>query len=108
VSRPPDPVLKNSFREFVQIMLAWAASTAYTCIYCHLYGYRREGHMPGVEEIDPILGVPSWVFWGVLAPWAVCTVFTIWFAGFHMTDDDLGKDHAKELEADIRGGGLDE
>ncbi len=35
-------------------------------------------------------------------------VFTIWFAGFFMIDDDLGKDHAAELEADIREAGADD
>jgi hypothetical protein len=35
-------------------------------------------------------------------------VFTFWFAGWYMADDDLGSDHAAELESDIREGGLDE
>ncbi|MFO0953976.1 MAG: hypothetical protein U0835_23030 [Isosphaeraceae bacterium] len=64
--------------------------------------------MPGAEEIRPVLGMPSWVFWGILAPWAACAVFSIGFAGFYMADDDLGEDHTPELEADIREGGLDE
>jgi len=108
VSRPPDPVLKNSLREFVIIMLAWAASTAYTCIYCYYNGYIREGAALGVEDIRPVLGVPSWMFWGVFAPWAVCSAFTFWFAGFYMADDDLGEDRTPELEADIREGGRHE
>lgn len=108
MSRPPDPVLKNSLREFIIIMLAWAASTIYTCTYCYFFGYRRDGNPLDVQDIQPVLGVPSWIFWGVFAPWMVCSVFTFWFAGFYMADDDLGSDHAPELEADIREGGRDE
>jgi hypothetical protein len=52
--------------------------------------------------------MPSWFFWGVIVPWGVCALFTFWFAGFYMKDDDLGTDHAAELESDIREGGLDE
>jgi hypothetical protein len=48
--------------------------------------------------------MPSWVFWGVIVPWAVCALFTFWFAGFVMADDDLGKDHTPDLEEEIRTG----
>jgi hypothetical protein len=46
--------------------------------------------------------MPSWVFWGIMVPWAACALFTFWFAGFFMTDDDLGEDKTPELEEDIR------
>lgn len=100
-----DPVLRNSRREAVIIALAWLASTTYCCVYCYFFGYRREGAMLGVDDIHPTFGMPSWVFWGILAPWAACALFTFWFAGFYMSDDDLGEDHTPELEADIREGG---
>jgi hypothetical protein len=107
---PPetDPVLKNSRREAIIIGLTWLAATTYCCGYCYLFGYIREGRPLGVEDVRPILGMPSWVFWGIMVPWAVCGVFTIWFAGFVMTDDDLGVDHTPDLEAAIRAGGHDE
>lgn len=104
----PDPVLKNSIREAVVIGVAWLAATVYSCAYSYAFGYRREGRVLGVNDIHPILGVPSWVVWGILAPWLVCALFTFWFAGFFMVDDDLGKDHSVELESDIREGGLHE
>ena len=58
-------------------------------------------------DVHPILGVPSWAFWGYIVPWGVCALFTIWFAGFYMTDDDLGVDRAADLEREIEGGSLD-
>lgn len=103
-----DPVLKHARREGVIIATLWLASTTYTCVYCYLFGYRREGNMLGVADIHPVFGIPSWVFFGILVPWAACSLFTFWFAGFYMTDDDLGKDRTPELESDIREGGLHE
>ena len=108
MARETDPVLRNSAREAVTIGLSWVACTTYCCVYCYLFGYRRDGNPLGVADIRPVLGVPSWFFWGVLAPWAACAAFTFWFAGFRMADDDLGEDHADELEAEARrGGGLE-
>jgi len=49
-----------------------------------------------------IWGIPAWFVWGVLFPWGCCIVLTWWFAGLYMTEDDLGSDHAGELESDIR------
>lgn len=103
-----DPVLRNAQREGLIIGLAWLVSTIYCCAYCYFYGYRREGHLLGIEDIHPEFGMPSWVFRGIVIPWFVCGVFTVWFAGFFMSDDDLGADHASELDTDIREGGLHE
>ena len=103
-----DPVLKNARREGLVIAAAWLASTIYSCGYSYLFGYIRPDRPLGVDDVQPVLGMPSWFFWGVIAPWAVCAVFTFWFAGWVMADDDLGLDHTPELEQDIREGGLHE
>lgn len=84
------------------ILLAWLACTVYCCAYCYFFGYIREGRPLGAEDIRPVMGVPSWFFWGVMAPWVACGVFNVVYAGLFMTDDDLGPDHAGELESDIR------
>jgi hypothetical protein len=105
VAHETDPVLRNARREALIIFAAWVAATAYCCGYSYLFGYIREGRPLGPEDVRPILGVPSWFVWGVLVPWGACALFTAWFAGFAMADDDLGADHTAELEADIREGG---
>lgn len=102
LSHQIDPTYRNARREAWIILAVWAASTIYCCAYSYFFGYQRAGQTLGVEDIRPILGMPSWVVWGVMAPWAACTVFTVWFAGFYMQDDDLGVDHTDELERDIR------
>jgi hypothetical protein len=101
----PDPVLRNSRREAAVILLAWLLCTAYCCAFCYIFGYIREGRPLGRAEVRPVLGVPWWFFWGVLAPWAACSLFNIVYAGLFMAEDDLGRDHASELEHDIREAG---
>jgi len=102
-----DPVVRNARREATWIGLAWLASTLYCCLYSWAFGYRSPERPLGPEDVRPILGVPSWAFWGYLVPWGVCAVFTVWFAGFRMIDDDLGQDRAIDLEHEIRGGAPD-
>jgi hypothetical protein len=108
VSSTTDPVLKNSRREAILIGLTWLCATTYCCAYSYFFGYIREGHPLGPNDVHPILGMPSWVFWGIMVPWAACALFTFGFAGFFMADDDLGRDHTPELESDIREGGVRE
>lgn len=100
--QPEDPVLINSRREAVIILVTWAAATLYCCLTCYFLGYIRDGQPRGVDDLNPILGMPSWFFWGVVVPWFVCALVTFWFTGFVMVDDDLGEDHAADLEAEIR------
>jgi hypothetical protein len=104
----PDPVFQHARREGLIIMAVWLASTIICCAVCYVLGYIRLDRPLGPDDVHPIFGIPAWVFWGVLVPWAACAVFTFWFAGWYMADDDLGTDHAAELESDIREGGLDE
>lgn len=106
MSHETDPVLIHARREALIIGLVWLSCTVYSCSYSYLYGYIRPGHPLGPADIHPVLGMPSWVFWGIIFPWFLCALFTFWFAGFYMADDDLGVDHAAELQADIREGGL--
>ena len=101
-----DPVYKHAKREAIIIGLVWLAATLYCCLYSYFFGYIRAGRPLGPDDLNPILGLPSWVFWGYIVPWGVCAIFTFWFAGFYMQDDDLGADHSAELESDIREGGL--
>jgi hypothetical protein len=36
--------------------------------------------------------MPAWVFWGVVLPWGVCLLFSVWFCFGYIADDDLGRD----------------
>ena len=106
MTRPPDddPVLRHARREALIILGVWAACTIYCCAYAYLFGYDRPGRPLGAAEVRPVLGVPSWIAWGVFLPWGLCFAFTAWFAGWMMVDDDLGSDHAADLGDEIREG----
>jgi hypothetical protein len=43
------------------------------------------------------LGIPDWVFYGLIVPWLVCIAITFWFCLFYFADDDLGE-HADAAE----------
>ncbi len=102
---PENRTLRNARREACIILGAWAAATVYCCTYYYLYGLIRPGRPLGRADMHPIWGIPSWFLFGVFLPWAVCGVFTLVFVGFFMKDDDLGSDHASELEAEIHEAG---
>ena len=109
-----DPVLKHSLREAKFILGVWLACFAWTCTYCYLYGYVSHEPKPGVSVVaigelvgplesfnrDPAtaletpldLGIPGWVFYGILLPWIACVLVSIWYCLFFFVEDDLGVD----------------
>lgn len=42
------------------------------------------------DDLGIVLGMPDWIFWGVFVPWILCAVFTMLYASWGMSDDDLG------------------
>ncbi len=65
MSNQDDLVVVHSRREALIIGAVWLASTVYCCTYCYLFGYIRDGRPLGAADVQPILGMPSWFFWGV-------------------------------------------
>ena len=76
-----------SRREALFVCAVWIVACVYTVGYSALFGYGQSG-APRL-----ILGIPSWVVWGVLMPWFACLGITVWFAGFRMADEPLGESH---------------
>ena len=82
-----DPVYVSSRREacialaalglFVVFTVTWSASAAY------------ELEAP---EVPTTLGVPDWVWVGVVAPWLAAILFAAWFAFVAIEDAPLGPD----------------
>jgi hypothetical protein len=89
----------------------WAACLVFTCTYCYLYGYTSHptdplatgpaigGWVGPLESFNrdpdflktPLgLGIPDWVLYGVVCPWATCIAATFWFCLFVFREDDLG------------------
>jgi len=108
---PQDAVFLNSRREAVLILGIWGLSLIYTVSFCYLWGYLTHEPVPVAFGPDvaailgplegfqrdaasvgaPLgLGVPDWVFYGILLPWAVCIGLTLWFCLRVFSEDDLG------------------
>ena len=89
MSRPPDKeqqLLRNARRESRLIMLVWAVALAWSVGVGYVLGYDKE------REIHLILGMPDWVFWAIVLPWALILIFSAWFCFGFMADDDLGSE----------------
>jgi hypothetical protein len=108
-----DPVYRHSLREGILILAIWGLCLVYTCTYCYLFGYlSHEPHPSPVgpslgEWLGPLtafdrdpatlttplgLGIPDWIFYGVVLPWLLCIGVTFWFCLFYFVEDDLGDD----------------
>jgi hypothetical protein len=92
-----DPVVVHARREALVILAAFAVCLVWSVTWCYLAGYRE----PGAAGLATVLGMPSWVFWGVLVPWLGADLFACWFCFFFLADDPLGEaeDEAAETEA---------
>lgn len=82
-----DPVLEHSRHELRWILLLWLGCFVWVIGYCSLFGYRTEG-----GEVQIVLGMPSWVLWGVLLPWLVATILSSVFALWGIANDPLVDD----------------
>jgi hypothetical protein len=99
---PPteDPVLRSARKEAVVVFLIWLAALLYTIPYCYLNGYNRP-----VESLKFVLGFPDWVFWGILTPWTVCVLLSLYFGHHFMRDEDLGEELPEQEDELGLGGG---
>ncbi len=49
------------------------------------------GYLPPEQRPDEpwlILGMPGWVFFGVIIPWLILIGLTVWFAAAYIKDDE--------------------
>lgn len=86
-----DPLFINSKREAWWILAAWGVSLVWTVGYCAVFGYEID-----VSQLTLVLGMPSWVFWGVFVPWMTATAFSVWFGLVYMRDDDVQSHSVQE------------
>lgn len=82
-----DPALTSARHEAIVVGIACACAMLYTVGYCAVNGYGRK-----IEDLTYVLGFPDWIFWGIVVPWGVSILFSIYFGAFYMQDADLGVD----------------
>lgn len=94
-----DPVFLHARREAIIIFSLWVVALLWSVPYCYLHGYGGEFDP---ETFETTLGIPTWLFYGILVPWLVADAFTIWFCFRFMKEDDLGEAHeGADLEEEI-------
>jgi len=98
-ARLEDPVLRSSRREAVVCFGIWLAACIYTVGYCYAFGYSRDP-----KTLAYVLGIPDWVFYGIVLPWTVCTLASFWVSNFFIRDEDLGEEQPEvDLSTDPSG-----
>jgi Protein of unknown function (DUF997) len=80
-------LLRHARREGLIIMALWTVCLVWSVGSGYVLGYHRDS-----TQVRLLLGMPAWVFWSVVLPWAFCLAFSVWFCFGYMADDDLGKD----------------
>lgn len=117
ISPKEDLLYLHSRKEAAIILVVWLGCLLFTVSYCYLHGYLNHNPGPGTtgpdlaELLGPLdsynrvpaslqtplgLGIPDWVFYGVLLPWLACLVFTCWFCTFFFAEDDLEDSQDKD------------
>lgn len=94
-------LFRHARREAVLVLVIWFGALVWSVGYSYLRGY--QGHDPdgwlvtsGLAVVpDPahpamLLGIPRWIVIGILTPWVLCSLFTVWFGLRGMKDGDLG------------------
>jgi len=85
-ARPEDPVLVSARREALVVLGMWLTALLWTVGYGAMFGYR-----PDAEPVL-VMGIPSWVVWGIFVPWTICTCVSSLLATYFIRDADLGDD----------------
>ena len=96
-SLSPDPLYRNSLREARLILFLWLACGIFTVTVCYLFGYlshETDLNSTGPDLVNvfgpferfdrnpdnlttPLgLGIPDWIFYGVVIPWFACIGLT--------------------------------
>jgi hypothetical protein len=88
------PLVETARREALLCGAIFVAAITYTIGYCTTHGYT--GDAP--QDLKFVLGFPEWIFYGILAPWAVCTVFAAIFSFGIMTDHDLSGEEGAGMQ----------
>lgn len=89
-----DPVLRSARREMIVTFVIFLCALAYTITYSYRNGYNRDP-----QSLTFVFGFPDWIFYGVIAPWAVCIVLCWVVSTLFFRDEDLGVEREDPADA---------
>lgn len=90
-----DPVYLHARKEAALILGVWFVAFLWTVPFSYFNGFNSQ--VP-IEDIQFIVGIPTWVFWGIAVPWICCNLVTIWFCFRYFSEDDLEPPAADSAE----------
>ncbi len=77
---------RQCLREAWLVIGIWTVGLVWCSTAIITWGYVPVEDRPAEPEL--ILGIPSWVVWGLFVPWFAMTLATWWFAGVFLKDDE--------------------
>ena len=91
------PIMESSRREALGVAAVWIIACIWVVGYAILNAYKVE------PTPTLVMGMPSWVFWGVIVPWFACLAAIVYAAFWGIRDEDLGEDQAgKDVFGDLQ------
>jgi hypothetical protein len=94
-----DKLLVTARREAALVLVVWVLALTYTVSVSYFWGYRR-----AIDDLRFVLGIPDWVFWGIVVPWFACLGFNFWFSFWFMQDGDIAAESPQVDDPSPRGG----
>jgi len=73
---------RQARREALHILVLSGICMVWTIGYCAIFAY-------GAQNVQLLWGIPQWVIFGVALPWLTATVYSLWFALFHMKEKQV-------------------
>jgi len=98
-----DPLYLHARRELIVSLAAMIVFGVWVVGFSWIQGLRPETQS---EQINTVLGIPSWVFWGVALPWILANLFTFWFCFRFMTDNALEVVEEEQSTEESKAGGV--
>ncbi|MCA9128459.1 MAG: hypothetical protein KDB22_15335 [Planctomycetales bacterium] len=99
-----DPVFLHATREAWTVLAIFGVFALY-CLAASYWSSPLADSATG-PEVSMIIGMPTWIFWGVFVPWGVANLVTAWFCFVYMKRDSLiSTDCENDSAADCKIGG---
>ena len=78
--------VRQCLKEARFVALTWIVALVFCGGWIGYFGYIPSSDRPDTPSL--VLGIPSWVVWGLLVPWLVLILVTWFFAAFVLKDDE--------------------
>jgi hypothetical protein len=71
------------------VLALFGLALGWTIGFCYWLGYdATDGESS--EALSLVLGLPTWVFVGIVLPWLIIDLVAIWFCFYFLADDGAG------------------